>query len=488
MAISFNRIPSTIRVPGVLAEFSSERAVRGVQLKPYRALLIGQKLSAGSVAELTPTVLSSVAQATAYFGAGSQLAGMAEAWFANNAFTQLYAIAFNDPSGGAAAEGELAITGPASAPGSLYLLIAGRRVVVNVASAATATTIAAAVAAAINARTDLPVTATADTGTVTVVCRHDGTLGNSIDLRLNYYSGEELPAGVGVTITAMADGAGVVDLDDVWPVLGEEQFDVIAAPYLDAPNLTSIETELADRWEPPRMIEGIAFSATPAAHAAALTLGDSRNSRHLSIMSAFGSPTPFWEWAAAVAAVTAFYANIDPARPLQTLPLAWLKPAKIADRFSLSERNQLLYDGISTHVVAAGDVIRLERVITTYQENQFGAPDPSYLDVETPLTLGFLRYALRQRFMLRFPRHKLGDDDARFGPGQAVVTPQVARGEIIAWAGEMEALGLVEGIDAFTDALIVERNPTDPNRLDIDLPPDLVNQARLFAAKISFLL
>ena len=125
-------------------------------------------------------------------------------------------------------------------------------------------------------------------------------------------------------------------------------------------------------------------------------------------------------------------------------------------------------------------------MITTYQENQFGAPDPSYLDVETPLTLGFLRYALRQRFLLRFPRHKLGNDDARFGPGQAVVTPQIARAEVIAWAGEMEEIGLVESLDVFTEELIVERNATDPSRLDIELSPDLVNQARLFAAKISY--
>jgi hypothetical protein len=45
------------------------------------------------------------------------------------------------------------------------------------------------------------------------------------------------------------------------------------------------------------------------------------------------------EFAAAVAAVAAYYAQIDPARPFQTLPLVGVLPPAQADQFTLAERN-----------------------------------------------------------------------------------------------------------------------------------------------------
>ena len=54
---------------------------------------------------------------------------------------------------------------------------------------------------------------------------------------------------------------------------------------------------------------------------------------------------------------------------------------------------------------------------------------------------------------------------------------------------QWEAAGLVESADAFKQGLVVERNATDPNRVDMLLAPtDLVNQVRVLAALISFTL
>jgi phage tail sheath gpL-like len=46
--------------------------------------------------------------------------------------------------------------------------------------------------------------------------------------------------------------------------------------------------------------------------------------------------------------------------------------------------------------------------------------------------------------------------------------------------------GLVENIEAFKEHLIVERNPNDPNRVDVLYTPDLVNQLRIFAVNAQF--
>ena len=62
MAISFNSVPSGARVPLVYVEFDSSRAgaTSGVRIGLF---LIGQRLSAGTVAEGVPTLVNTVAEA-----------------------------------------------------------------------------------------------------------------------------------------------------------------------------------------------------------------------------------------------------------------------------------------------------------------------------------------------------------------------------------------------------------------------------------------
>jgi len=110
----------------------------------------------------------------------------------------------------------------------------------------------------------------------------------------------------------------------------------------------------------------------------------------------------------------------------------------------------------------------------------------SFLDLETPLTLFYLRATLRARIAQKFPRHKLAADGTRYGAGQAIVTPSTIRAELLALAREWEELGLVEGLDQYKADLIVERDATDPNRINALVPPNIVNQFRAFAAAIQF--
>ena len=127
-------------------------------------------------------------------------------------------------------------------------------------------------------------------------------------------------------------------------------------------------------------------------------------------------------------------------------------------------------------------------MITTYQLNGAGAPDTSYLDLNTVLTLSYLRYDWRTFIASRYPRHKLASDDVRPAPGQAIITPSIGKAEAVSRFAQWQDLGLVEGIEQFKTDLIVERNSQDPNRLDFLLPPDIINQLRIAATQIQFLL
>ncbi|KAL6953366.1 hypothetical protein U1Q18_052060 [Sarracenia purpurea var. burkii] len=94
--------------------------------------------------------------------------------------------------------------------------------------------------------------------------------------------------------------------------------------------------------------------------------------------------------------------------------------------------NALLYDGISTYTVSNDGTVRIQRVITTYQTDPNGAETPAFLDLNSPLTLAFIRADLRYYLATKYPRSKLADDGTNYGVGQAIVTPSILKGEIIA--------------------------------------------------------
>ncbi|MDP8657852.1 phage tail sheath C-terminal domain-containing protein, partial [Serratia marcescens] len=76
----------------------------------------------------------------------------------------------------------------------------------------------------------------------------------------------------------------------------------------------------------------------------------------------------------------------------------------------------------------------------------------------------------------------------QFAPGQPVVTPSIIRTELLALFGEWEEAGLVENFTQFADELIVERNANDRDRIDVLAGPNLINQFRIFAEQIRFIL
>lgn len=488
MAISFNQIPIDLRTPGQYVEFDNSRAIQGLAPMPHRILLIGQGLATGSAAPGTPVRVIGADQAGALFGRGSMLAGMAAALKAGNETTECWALPLEDDGDAVAATGALEVSGTAAEAGTVALYIAGRRVRVGVAVGETGAAVAAKIAAAVTGNPDLPVTAAIDgqePETVDLTCRWAGATGNDIDLRLGYF-GEALPAGIAVAVGAMSGGTANPDVGQVFAAIGDAQYHSLILPYTDTANLMAVEEELATRWGPLKMIEGMAYAAARGSFAALAALGGGRNSPHVSILGAQGSPTPPWEWAAAYGGAIAFHGAIDPARPFQTLPLPGLLPPAETARFTREERDLLLRDGIATFLVDAGGRVLIERAITTYRLNAFDLPDISYLDVNTLLTLAYLRFTVRARISQKFPRHKLAGDGTLFGEGQAIVTPRIIRAELVALFALWEERGLVEGREQFKADLIVERDADDPNRVNALIPPDVVNQFRVFAGQVQF--
>lgn len=478
-------LPAGIRTPGAYAEFDPTRATTATG-QVYRLLVIGQRLGTGTVAAETPTPIRSAEEASTAFGAGSICHAMAQALFANNVSTEAIFVAVDDPGGGAKATGTFTVAVTTPKTGTVYAYVGGRRYTVAVTAASTDASIATDIAAAITADPNAHVTAAAALAVVTVTAKHAGTLGDEIDLRVNHQADEVTPEGVTVSVAPMSGGTLDPDLANLIAALGDEQYNVIASAYTDAVALTALEAELADRFGPLRQIEGVAIAAVDGTFGETSAKGLTRNSPHLTMVGTNKSPTTPWEYAAAVAGVVAFFGASDPARPFQTLPLGGVLAPRVADRWDQAERDLLLHDGIATTITSPGGTVQIERLITTYRLTPQSVPDTAYLDLTTLLTLGLIRFELRAMMLTRFARSKLAADGTAARAGSSVVTPSMVRAEILALFRSWEERGLVEGVDQFKADLVVEINATDPTRLDIYLPPNLVNGLRVIGVQIGF--
>ena len=295
MTISFNNIPTNTRIPFSYIEFDNSNAQQGPALQDYTVLAIGQRLSAGTKAALSQTVVTSESEAREYFGAGSQLFTMLKHFFAANKSTRLVAIPVDDHGSGVAASGNVLFAGTATESGAIYFYVAGTRYTINVTSGDTAAQVCAALVAEINDDADRILTVAVNGTTAAqmdLTARNDGAFGNEIDIRFNYNEDEVTVAGITSTITALSSGANNPDIATVISGLDDTQYNAVLMPWSDTSNLNTLKAELDDRFGPERQLEGMAFLGKRETFANLLTFGDARNSKTETIMGVTGPTSP----------------------------------------------------------------------------------------------------------------------------------------------------------------------------------------------------
>lgn len=489
MSVSFNSVPGSTLVPLFYAEMNNEAAGTAQESAP--ALLLGHVGSEASIPMNSLALMPSADYARQVCGAGSQLARMVEAYRATDPFGELWVIAVPEAAGTAAAV-SLTVTGEASEGGTVSLYVGRRRVQAAVATGDDAAAVAESLTIAINADVTLPFSAQAQDGVVTLTARHKGLSGNAIPVALNFYGsggGEVLPAGVQIAVAAKTAGTGAPDLSGAIAAMGDEPFDYIALPFSDVASLNAMATEMNDtsgRWSYARQLYGHLYSAQIGTLSALVAAGDLLNQQHITLAGYEPeTQSPADELAASRTARAAVFLRNDPARPTQTGELVGMLPAPKGKRFTMTEQQTLLTHGVATAYVENG-VLRIQRDVTTWKKNAWGVADNSYRDSETLHTSAWVLRKLRSTISGKYGRHKLANDGTRFGAGQAIVTPAVIKGELLATYRQMERAGVVENYELFKQYLVVERDASDPNRLNVLYPPDYINQLRVFAVVNQF--
>lgn len=485
MAIGFSNIPSDIRVPLFYAEMDNS-AANTVQ-STLRRLIVAQVNDDADADEIGSLVLvPSVSLAKSIGGQGSMLAAMYETWRKSDPVGEIWCLPLK-PEEGVTASGKVTLTGAATEAGLLNLYVAGVRVQATVPNGTTLAQAATALSVKINASPDLPVTAAAAAGVITLTCKWKGESGNDIRVEMNRLgksNGEFIPAGLTAVVTAMAGGVGTPDQLDALAALGDEPFEFLCVPWSDTTTLDAWKVAMDDsagRWSWAKQLFGHVYSAKRGTVGTLVAAGQARNDQHFTLQGfESNTPKPVWLQAAALAARTATFISADASRPTQSGVMLGVDPAPSSERFTLTERQSLLSYGIATAYYEGGSV-RIQRSITTYQKNAYGQPDNSYLDSETMHQSAYIIRRLQGVITSKYGRHKLADDGTKFGAGAAIVTPSVIRGELIAEYGKLENEGHVENSELFAQYLIVERDANDPNRLNVLFPPDYINGLRIFA-------
>lgn len=316
--------------------------------------------------------------------------------------------------------------------------------------------------------------------------------GNYNTIALNYEGsaeGESTPAGLSIAITPFTGGTGAPSLSGLAALLGDQNFDFIVAPWTDPTSLTALAALMNDstgRWSDISQAFGHVWTARADTLGNLITFGDEENCQHITTFGVSGSLSPPWEMAAAFCGACAAALRAAPARPVQTLPVQGLLAPPAGSRFTKNQRQSLLTNGVAT--VNWGDEggCTIERAVTQYQLNSFGQADQSYLDTETLYTLMAVTRTLAQDITQKFARCSLADDGVAYGPGTAIVTPSIVRAELVAEYAGMVNDGLVEDAAAFAAGLVVQRNRSDPSRLDVLYDPYLVGGLRIFAVLNQF--
>jgi phage tail sheath gpL-like len=496
-----------VRYPLVQIAFDSSQA--GPSSAPKYTLLIGQVTT-----DIPGVIVQGLSNSlvNALCGSGSHLAMM----YANNVLNDptgtIFLLPLPDAEDSTAAAGSYSITGPATGNGTLVPMVMDIEVPVGVISGQTGAQIATNMVAAINAMPGLPVTAAIDETNafqVDLTAKNKGTLGNRINLSLNYYGlagGEQLPSGLTVAITAMSGGATDPSLAGVAALVADKPYRFILHPYSSEPEMEVFAAMMSfqgGRWDPTRGSWGGCFTARQDLAANLLTYGPSNNDSHSTVMAyETGSPTPPWKWVAAVigAATSSMRGdnNMPPQRPTQFLQVQGVLAPNTSnggeDAWSaLPEQNSLLGVGLGTTFYSSSGGVFIQRMPTTYQTNAEGQPSQAYYDTEDMYLLMAQSDYLLGWYTSKYPQVLIADTGSTFGSGLPIVTTTSLKCDLVAAYTNMQQMGWVDDVAAFTAACTVVQSPTNPNGVSILFTPfnieglrqvGITNQFRKFNATV----
>lgn len=437
------------------------------------------------IAVHTPTKVYSAAQAANKAGAGSVAHRMAKAMFEQYEYCDVTLDLVDDDATGVAATMTLALSGTATEDGSAAFRYGADKITVSWSNTDTAATIAAALAAEINKYHDLPFVAAVSTATVTLVAKNAGTPGNFMgkydSVADKYETSLDIDgSGVAVAITGWASGANDPDLSSAFDAIVGEHYHLFPFPWVDSDQVDDLITHLRNVSDSTRQRGARAWVGFTGAYAGATTLA-AKNYERYHVAYIRKARYPGFELAAQAAAEHVAIGH--PTKPLNNRAVKNCDAPDIADRFTVTEMNNLLWAGVTPLYVGSGEKVRFVRSITAYTLNAAGSPDPTWLDTTTIATIDHLRESVRVRHLSDFSGKNAKETHADGDP-DFVITPEDVRSVNIDVCVRLEKYGSLQNVEAHKDRFVSALDDNVSGRINSDIPAQVVEGAHVLANTI----
>lgn len=263
----FTGLDPNYKVPRFIGKIIFSAGPVSLSSQALYALYIGQKTAASTTGSAAGTMVAdqdvfevtSEEQIDTYAGSRSLLGAMARAGLKAAPTSRHFIAAVADPVGATSATATLVLGGTITAGGEWALTIAGVRMTGAISTALTLDDIGADMAAKIQARTRLPVTAAYSSGTktltITVVC--PGVQGTHWTVQIDktfipsgmtaVLTGSAALAGNRVKMGAATTGVGTTDVTTILTKLATTRYARIALQQSDNSNAALVEAYLNDK-------------------------------------------------------------------------------------------------------------------------------------------------------------------------------------------------------------------------------------------------
>lgn len=444
----FTGFSSDTKRPGFIAEVVHGAGTISFASQPLYLLLVGGMSSGTATPDVTVASISSADEADTYFGAGSELACMCYAALSKPGIkVNIKALAVADGATPTAATAVLTVTGTWSVQGTLVFDLdggnyaGGARIEITVSASDTPTTLAAKIAAAVQARTRLFCSGASNLGVATLTVKTEGPRGNDHSC---YVDQSLLPSGCVVTLTGgtamtsqgttllgkrFTGGAVARDVTNALAVLSPGEYDNAVFSDNDATNAALVEA-----WVLSRAAAGsqryttysfaVNGSYSTAASLAATTLNDVRGSS----MWMYEGESHSSVVAAAMTAQKQESDQEHPNKSFDSMKLWGVAPHRFeAQRPTKTQIETALENGVSPIDTVGGEAL-MTRFITTRCLNG-AASDYRTMDVggaKTPDRIS-QRWAFQWAYEVQPANEYVADDPEEGDPDapEGTITPKL---------------------------------------------------------------
>ena len=433
-------------------------------------------------------------QAKSSYGEGSILHLMSLAWFSENIDTETYILPVAAPSGTVVrASTTITLTLKddetitASSGGLLRLRFWNRNITISLNQNLSIDEAGGAIVTALNELKDFPIISSYEAGVVTLTAKDNTVHSNTLKVSFENISETNIDFMLADN-GEFSGGNGSINLQQTLEALRErDQFNIIVSPFNNDENIKLQGRHLDFMANVEVSKEGLLLLCLQDEASVLLNRDDNStiNYRYISVVSSPKYITPDYVIAANVAAQVAREGAIDPARPFTSLKLNQINSSPETLDYETSEREALLKGGFSTFFLNSNRESVIERLVTSYTENDVGTPDNTFVDINTPLTISRLRFSFSTYFYNKYiaNRYKIANDNPNIPTGQPILQPKTAKADAINLFETWQEDGLVEDAELFQDTLVVEKQG---NLMIFGFRTKLIDQLRGLAAVLYY--